>query len=93
MRSGTLNVPGIVGLGKAVEIANRDVEGEAQRMRGLRDSYGLASRRHTGVELNGHPTQRLPNNLSVAIPGIESRSLWCNSSTMLPCPQAPLVLQ
>lgn len=76
MRSGTLNVPGIVGLGKAVEIANRDVEGEAQRMRGLRDRLWTGIKEAIpGVELNGHPTQRLPNNLSVAIPGIESRSL------------------
>lgn len=76
MRSGTLNVPGIVGLRKAVELCQREMTDEVERLRELRDRLwdGLRSGIE-GVELNGHPTQRLPNNLSVAIPGIESRSL------------------
>lgn len=76
MRSGTLNVPGIVGLGKALEIARQELEVERQRLQELRDRLwaGLQARLDN-VELNGHPTQRLPHNLSVAIPGVESRSL------------------
>ncbi len=76
MRSGTLNVPGIVGLGEALKIADQEMEEEEKRLQGLRDSLwaGLQAELE-GVQLNGHPTQRLPHNLSVAIPGIESRSL------------------
>lgn len=76
MRSGTLNVPGIVGMGKAAEIARLAMESEAQRLRGLRDQLweGLQANIE-GVQLNGHPTQRLPHNLSVYIPGVESRAL------------------
>ncbi len=76
MRSGTSNVPAIVGLGKALEIAEREMETEAERLRKLRDRLwaGLQSE-IDNVRLNGHPTQCLPHNLSVAIPGVESRSL------------------
>ena len=76
MRSGTLNVPGIVGLGKAVELCEKEMFTEAERLRELRDRLwsGLQEELED-VELNGHPYQRLPHNLSVAIPGVESRSL------------------
>lgn len=76
MRSGTLNVPSIVGLGKAVELYEQEMDDEASRLRKLRDDLwtGLQAELD-GVELNGHPTQRLPHNLSVAIAGVESRSL------------------
>jgi len=76
MRSGTLNVPGIVGLGRALEIARKEMKVEGERLRGLRDrlwSELQANLDH--VDLNGHPTQRLAHNLSIAIPGVESRSL------------------
>jgi cysteine desulfurase len=76
MRSGTLNVPGIVGLGSAVELGQREMTAEAKRLRELRDRLWNELRLAIeGVELNGHPTQRLPHNLSVALPGIESRSV------------------
>jgi len=76
IRSGTLNVPGIVGMGKALEIAKVEMKDEAEKYRNwtqlmfeqLRDQLG-------NVELNGHPIQRLPHNLNVSIKGIESRSL------------------
>jgi cysteine desulfurase len=76
MRSGTLNVPGIVGFGKALEIAAREMKTEGQRLRKLRDRLwaGLQAQLDD-VKLNGHLTQRLPHNLSVAILGVESRSL------------------
>ncbi len=76
MRSGTLNVPGIVGIGKAAEIARLEMNSEGQRLRKLRDRLweGLQANIE-GVQLNGHPTQRLSHNLSVFIPGVESRSL------------------
>jgi len=76
MRSGTLNVPGIVGLGKALEIAGQEMEAEGQRLRGLRDRLWAGIQAGlNNVQLNGHPTQRLPHNLNIAIPGIESRAL------------------
>lgn len=76
MRSGTLNVPGIVGLGKAVELCEQEMDAEAERLRELRDRLWTGLHAELGdVELNGHPSRRLPHNLSVAIPGVESRSL------------------
>jgi cysteine desulfurase len=76
MRSGTLNVPGVVGLGKAVDIVRRDRESETERLRKLRDRLWIGLQTaFDGVQLNGHPTRRLPHNLSVALPGIDSRSL------------------
>jgi cysteine desulfurase len=76
MRSGTLNVPGIVGMGKAAEIARLEMPVESKHVRELRDRLWKGIQEHIeGVQLNGHPTQRLPHNLSVYIPGVESRSL------------------
>jgi len=76
MRSGTLNVPGIIGLGKALEIAVNEMKVEGERIRKLRDRLWQGLQENIeGIELNGHPTKRLPNNLSVAIPGVENRSL------------------
>jgi len=74
MRSGTLNVPGIVGMGKAAEIARIEMKTEGQRLSELRDRFweGLQANIE-GVQLNGHPTQRLPHNLSVFIPGVKVR--------------------
>lgn len=76
MRSGTLNVPGIVGLGKTLEIAGQEMETEGERLRGLRDRLwvGLQAKIEN-IELNGHPTQRLSHNLSIAIPRVKNGSL------------------
>jgi len=78
MRSGTLNVPGIVGLGCAANIACREMEARAARLRELRDALweGLQANIES-IELNGSPLDgpRLPHNLNVALRGIESRSL------------------
>lgn len=76
MRSGTLNVPGIVGMGKALDIAGKEMQAETGRLCRLRDQlWTRLQATLNSVELNGHPAQRLPHNLSVAIPGVESRSL------------------
>jgi len=76
MRSGTLNVPGIVGFGKACELSGAEMETEAGRMLQMRE------RLHRGlfeqldeVYLNGHPTQRLPGNLNVSFAFVEGESL------------------
>ena len=76
VRSGTLNVPGIVGFGKAAEIALSDMQVESARLLGLRDRLWLRiSAEIEGVTLNGHPARRLPNNLNVAFEGVESEGL------------------
>jgi cysteine desulfurase len=73
LRSGTLNVPGIVGLAKACEIAKKEMTMEYSRILALREKLrnGL-ERGLEGVYLNGHPTERLPGNLNVSFAGIDS---------------------
>jgi len=76
IRSGTLNVPGIVGIGKACEIAKKEMLREGERLRLLRDKMVAAFKKEfPQVELNGHPTQRLPNNLNISFPGVESKAI------------------
>jgi cysteine desulfurase len=75
-RAGTENVPGIVGLGKAVEVRAREMAAEAERVRGLRDRLweGLSAR-VPEIRLNGHPTERLPGTCNVCFRHIESESI------------------
>ncbi len=76
MRSGTLNVPGIVGLGKAVEVSAAGMEEEAGRLSALRER--LRARLFAeldAVSLNGHPIERLPGNLNVSFGFVEAESL------------------
>jgi cysteine desulfurase len=76
LRSGTLNVPGIVGFAKAVEISLKEMSAEQTRLRGLRDSLYQALREGIGdLRLNGHPGHRLAGNLNVCVPSIVSESL------------------
>lgn len=76
LRGGTLNVPGIVAMGMACELAGNDLEGDAQRMRMLRDRlFGGLSDQLPGMVLNGHPVARLPNTLNVAFPDVEATEL------------------
>jgi cysteine desulfurase len=76
IRSGTLNVPAIVGLGVACDLARSEMPIESQRLRGMRDQLWEQLQANVEcIELNGHPTDRLSHNLNVAIPGVESRSL------------------
>jgi len=76
LRSGTLNVPGIVGFGKACEIAKLEMKNEAERTKYLRDKLqnGIMNKLED-VYLNGHPTQRLPNNLNLSFYGVESEAI------------------
>ncbi len=76
LRPGTENVPGIVGLGAACELAARDLESEAKRVRELRDSLWDALRaRVPGLTLNGHVELRLPNTLNVRFPGVSGAAV------------------
>jgi cysteine desulfurase len=76
MRSGTLNVPGIVGLGAACEIAQKDMPEEAKRLRALRDKLkaGLEAKLDE-VFINGSIEHRLPNNLNMSFAYVEGESL------------------
>ncbi len=76
MRSGTLNVTGIVGLGVACEIAGREMETEMARMLSLRERLknGIFEQLDE-VYLNGHPTERLAGNLNVSFAYVEGESL------------------
>jgi cysteine desulfurase len=76
VRSGTLNVPGIVGLGRAAEICRVEMHDEAARLGALRDRLleGLRGR-CAGVRVNGTLEQRLPHNLHVSFDGIEGEAL------------------
>jgi cysteine desulfurase len=76
MRSGTLNVPGIVGMGRAFEIAAAEREADAARARHLRDRLLDRLRAEIdGIALNGHAEHRLPNNLNVSFARVESEEL------------------
>jgi len=77
VRSGTLNVPGIVGFGEAARLSGQAIaSGEPQRLRALRDRLfeGLRTR-IDGVELNGAAEPRLPGNLHVSIDRAEAETL------------------
>src|SRR3989442_312149 len=76
MRSGTLNVPGIVGLGKACELCQKEMAEEGARMRRLRERLkdGIFARLDE-VFINGSMEHRLPNNLNVSFAYVEGESL------------------
>jgi cysteine desulfurase len=76
MRSGTLNVPGIVGLGEACAICNADMPAESKRMAYLRDKLrGKLEAELDEVYINGTMEHRLPNNLNISFAYVEGESL------------------
>jgi cysteine desulfurase len=76
LRSGTLNVPAIVGFAKSVELGEKEMKKENETYQEWTDRLYESLREELGdVERNGHPTERLAHNLNVYIPGIESRAL------------------
>ncbi|MGD8396525.1 MAG: IscS subfamily cysteine desulfurase, partial [Candidatus Eiseniibacteriota bacterium] len=75
LRAGTENVPAIVGLGKAAELAARAVD-QAPRIAALRDRLEAGIRELVPeARLNGHPQARLPNTLNLTLPGLRGESL------------------
>ncbi len=75
-RSGTLNVPGVVGLGAASRIILDERASYAAPVGRLRDRFAELLREQCGdIVVNGHPEQRLPNNLSITFPGIRADRL------------------
>ena len=99
-RAGTENLAGIVGLGKAIELATTDIESHNRKIRALRDRLLLGIlEKIPSVHLNGHPEKRLPGNINVSFEFIEGESilLWlddegicastgsaCNSGSLEP---------
>jgi cysteine desulfurase len=76
LRPGTLNVPGIVGLGEACRIAGECLTEEAARLRTLRDGLrARLSRMVEGVHFNGHPEESLPGTLSASFEGVDGSAL------------------
>jgi len=78
-RAGTENVPGIVGLGKACELAGKELEAEGKKLTELRDYFykGMTAKMED-VRLNGHPEKRLPNTLNVGFKYLEGESIILN---------------
>jgi cysteine desulfurase len=78
-RAGTENIAGIVGLGKAIELATADIDGHNRRIRAMRDRLlqGILTK-IPGTHLNGHNEKRLPGNVNVSFEFIEGESmlLW-----------------
>jgi cysteine desulfurase len=76
MRSGTLNVPGIVGLGKAAEIARVEMATESERLRMLRERLNAGLHKQLDeLYINGSMEHRLPHNLNVSFAYVEGESL------------------
>ena len=75
MRSGTLNVPGIVGFGQACELSKWKMDEDVKRIKKLRDKLETELIRLEGVVLNGHPTLRLPNVVNVSFANNEDANL------------------
>lgn len=74
MRSGTLNVPGIIGMGKAIEIANKEMNDENSKYKKLSKIMFEGFEKIGGI-LNGHTEKRLVHNLNICFPGIKSKSI------------------
>ena len=75
-RGGTENVAGIVGMGKAIEIANNQLDSYSSRISSIRNKlYAEIQRNIRGVSLNGHPHLRHPGNIHLSIDGIDGRVL------------------
>lgn len=76
MRSGTLDVPSIVGLGKAAEIAAAELEAEGQRLTEMRERFlARLQEKLDHIQINGHLTQRVPGNLNVSFEYVEGEGL------------------
>ena len=78
-RASTENVPGIVGFGKAAELAGRDIDSEAARITRLRDKLITGIQKNIEhIKLNGHPVKRLPNNVNISVEFVEGEAMCLN---------------
>lgn len=75
-RAGTENVPGIVGLGKAIQIAYRDLDKYNKKLQTLREYLiSQIEQKIAGIKINGHKTKRLPGNVNISFEGIDGGDL------------------
>lgn len=81
-RSGTENVPGIVGLAKALELVQSEKEIEVKRLTALRDYLIAGLLKIPKTFLNGHPVNRLPNNVNVSVLDVEGESVLLALDTL-----------
>jgi cysteine desulfurase len=75
LRSGTLNVPGIIGLGKACEIAVNEIEEDQKRIQKLRDRLENGLLKFVGSFINGNPFNRIYNTTNICFPGVNAETL------------------
>ena len=76
VRPGTLNVPGVVGFAKALQIAKKEMKAEAKRFQNWRKHLlEYLSSECGGIELNGHPEIRIPQNVNLFVEGVENKVL------------------
>lgn len=75
LRPGTLNVPGIVGLGKACEITFNERDSYVEKIEALKNNLTVEILKIPYAKLNGHPLQRLPNNINITFEGIPQGEL------------------
>lgn len=75
LRAGTLPVHQVVGFGAAAELCGQEMGAEIERLRALRDALQAALSALPGVQINGHPTERLPGALHVSFDGVEGALL------------------
>ncbi len=79
LRSGTLNVPAIVGFGKAIQLLNDNYENEIRRIKILRDKLLIGLQNNLeGVQINGSMNNRLPNNLNISFEDVKAENLIMN---------------
>lgn len=79
MRAGTENVAGIVGLGKAIELAYKNFDEYNEKLTSLRDYYiSQVEEKIPNVKLNGHRTKRLPGNANISFIGVDGEALLLN---------------
>lgn len=78
LRSGTLNVPGIIGIGKACELCSSELEKDSQHLSSLRNYLEKALIEQVELCVNGSIDNRLPNNSSLTFPGLDAEALVVN---------------
>ena len=79
MRAGTENVAGIVGLGKAIELAYQNFDSYNEKLISLRDYYiSQVQEKIPHIKLNGHKTKRLPGNANISFEGVDGEALLLN---------------
>lgn len=78
LRAGTENVAGIVGVGKAVQLATLEMDAQTAYITALRDKLVKSLLEIEGIRLNGHPTQRLPNNINITVELVEGEAMLIN---------------